>query len=308
MSNHRGFLDEPEAEPPQTTSRVEDAERGWVAGIRGDEGPIQHPAPVALPSKQTRDAIQPLTVAALALVALIVIIALLELGNFAVTQFAKAEWLGWLTVALVGPLVCALGWSAVSEFRGYTSLRAVDRIRSGLSGDDIHVARKHAHDWLYAIGASAETIRGMDTAPDADKLRALLRSGPLADLDQLSMQAGRDAAMQVLAATAISPWPGLDGVLVIWRGLRLIRRVAALYGLRPGTVGTLRLWRRLAADAGSVAAADVAVAAMTEALFNSPVGGALAGQATGSAIAARRMLRLAVAIARSCHPIDEPTT
>jgi hypothetical protein len=52
---------------------------------------------------------------------------------------------------------------------------------------------------------------------------------------------------------------------------------------------------------------DVAVAAITEALFNSPVGGALAGQATGSVIAARRMLRLAVTIARSCHPIDELT-
>lgn len=308
MIGHRGFLDEPEPVNPKTTSPVMAAERGWVDGVKGAERPVQHTAPATLPSRQTRDAMQPFTVAALALIALIVIVALLELGNFAVSQFARADWLGWLTVALVGPLVVALGWSAVREFRGYNSLRVVDRIRVGLSSDDIDVARKHAHDWLHAIGASAETIKGIDTAPDAEKLRALLRAGPLANLDQKSMQAGRAAAMQILAATAVSPWPGLDGALVIWRGLRLIRRVAELYGLRPGALGTLRLWRRLAADASSVVAADVAVTAMTEALLNSPVGGALAGQATGSAIAARRMLRLAVAIARSCHPIDERTT
>jgi putative membrane protein len=99
----------------------------------------------------------------------------------------------------------------------------------------------------------------------------------------------------------------MDGVLVIWRGLRLIRRIAELYGMRPGTLGTLRLWRRVALDAGSVAAADVVVATMTDALFSSPLGGALAGQASGSAIAAQRMLRLSVAVARSCRPIDEET-
>ena len=61
----------------------------------------------------------------------------------------------------------------------------------------------------------------------------------------------------------------------------------------------------MALDAGSVAAADVVVATMTDALFSSPLGGALAGQASGSALAAQRMLRLSVAVARSCRPIDE---
>ena len=56
-------------------------------------------------------------------------------------------------------------------------------------------------------------------------------------------------------------------------------------------------------DAAGVAAADIAVTALAEAVFNSHLGGALAGQATGSAVAARRMLRLAYATAQSCRPI-----
>ncbi len=84
--------------------------------------------------------------------------------------------------------------------------------------------------------------------------------------------------------------------------MRLIRRVAELHGMRPGALGTLRLFRRVALDAGMVAAADVAVGAAAEALLQSPLAGGLAGGAAGSAVAARRMLTLAQATARACRP------
>jgi putative membrane protein len=308
MTQRRGFLDDPEPDiavarplPPPPPP----PERGWLAGVDGAAGPVRHAAAATLPAKATREHRQPLAIAAGALVLLIGGVALLELANFAVAQFDKSPLLGWLTIALIGPPAAALGWSVVREWRGYASLRAVERIRAGLQSDDIEVARRHARTWLRAIAASDDLARSVEAASDPATLRALLRSGPLARLDQEAAQAGRSAALQILAATAVSPWPGLDGVLVIWRGLRLIRRIAELYGMRPGTLGTLRLWRRVALDAGSVAAADVVVATMTDALFSSPLGGALAGQASGSAIAAQRMLRLSVAVARSCRPIDE---
>jgi hypothetical protein len=52
-----------------------------------------------------------------------------------------------------------------------------------------------------------------------------------------------------------------------------------------------------------VAAADVAAAAVTEAVFNSPALGGLAGQATAAAVGARRMIRLAHAVAQVCRPL-----
>jgi putative membrane protein len=309
MTQRRGFLDDPEPEiavaaPPPPPPPPE---RGWLAGVEGAAGPVRHAAAAALPVKATRQHRQPLAIATGALITLIGSMALLELANFASAQFERSPLLGWLTIALLGPPAAALGWSVVREWRGYASLRAVERVRQGLRSDDIEVARRHARTWLRAIAASDELARSVEAASDPATLRALLRSGPLARLDQEAAKAGRSAALQILAATAVCPWPGLDGVLVVWRGLRLIRRIAELYGMRPGTLGTLRLWRRVALDAGSVAAADVVVATMTDALFSSPLGGALAGQASGSALAAQRMLRLSVAIARSCRPIDDET-
>ncbi|MGE0575350.1 DUF697 domain-containing protein [Reyranella sp.] len=308
MNQRRGFLDDPEPDvAPAAPPPPPPPERGWLAGVEGAPGPVRHAAARALPVRARRERRQPLAIAAGALVLLIGGVAMLELANFAGAQFDRSQLLGWLTIALIGPPAAALAWSVVREWRGYASLRAVERIREGLQSDDLEVAHRHARTWLRAIAASDDLARSVETAPDPATLRALLRAGPLARLDQEAAQAGRSAALQILAATAVSPWPGLDGVLVVWRGLRLIRRIAELYGMRPGTLGTLRLWRRVALDAGSVAAADVVVATMTDALFSSPLGGALAGQASGSAIAAQRMLRLSVAVARSCRPIDEET-
>jgi putative membrane protein len=121
-------------------------------------------------------------------------------------------------------------------------------------------------------------------------------------LDQEVTASGRAAALRVLAATAVSPWLGLDGVIIIWQSLWLVRQVARLYGLRPGTLGTVRLLRRATTDASVVVFADVAMTALTEAVFDSPLG-KIVGQATGSAIAVRRILRLTSAIAQSCRPI-----
>jgi putative membrane protein len=305
MTERRGFLDDPEPDIRPAAPPPPPPERGWIVGVEGAAGPVRHTAAPLLPAKTSQVRPQPLPIAAGALLALIGGVALLELANFASAQFDKSPLLGWLTLALIGPPAGALGWSLVREWRGYASLASVARSRHGLQSDDIEVVRRHARAWLRTIGASDDQIRGVETASDSATVRALLRAGPLARIDQEAAQAGRAAALQILAATAVSPWPGLDGVLVVWRGLRLIRRIAELYGMRPGTLGTLRLWRRVALDAGSVAAADVVVATMTDALFSSPLGGALAGQASGSALAAQRMLRLSVAVARSCRPIDD---
>lgn len=208
-----------------------------------------------------------------------------------------------MTTALVLCTSSVMVWSIIREWRGYAALGDIDWLRAGLQSQDITAAQRYAKDWLLAIGEEPKALQVMTNAPDAATLRALLRSGPITRLERQTSSAGRSATLQVLAATAVSPWPGLDGVIVVWRGFRLVRDVAHIHGLRPGTIGTLRLFRRVTMDAAGVAAADIAIAALTEALFNSPLGGALAGQATGSAVAARRMLRLAFATAESCRPL-----
>lgn len=303
MNGRRGFLDDPAPEVPRAAAAPVVPERGWVAGPEGDEGPIRHGAAALLPGPAVAGAMQPLALAAVALLLLIGGVALLQLANFTAAQFARASWLGWLTVALLSPPLVALAWSLAREWRGFAALDAVDDLRRALASEDADTARAGAEEWLAAIDAQPSMLQVAQSAADAATVRSLLRAGPLVQLDVATAEAGRAAALQVLAATAVSPWPGLDGVIVVWRGVRLVRQVARLHGLRPGTLGTLRLFRRVTMDAGAVIAADIAVSALSEAVFNSPVGGALAGQATGSAIAARRMLRLSHAVAQACRPV-----
>jgi putative membrane protein len=51
-----------------------------------------------------------------------------------------------------------------------------------------------------------------------------------------------------------------------WCGVRLIRQVTALHGMRPGILGTLALLQKTALAAATVAATEVAVNAATHAM------------------------------------------
>ena len=101
--------------------------------------------------------------------------------------------------------------------------------------------------------------------------------------------------------TAISPSPGLDALVFAWRGVRLVRQVAALHGIRPGVAATWALLRRTLFDAATVAATDVAVDAAARAVLTNPMFKHVAGEAAAGAVAARRMLLLARAAADACR-------
>lgn len=277
------------------------APRGWIEGVVGREGAIRHndPAPLkVLPPERPA-----LIVGAIALLILLVGVAGLQLVNFVADQFERATWLGFASIAILTPAIVVLSWSFQREWRGYAILRRIEAVRRGLSGQDVEVARRQAENWLSAIGAPENTLSVVRRAPDSKTLRELLRAGPLAEAQERAKAAGSAAALQILGATAASPSPGFDGVLVVWRSLRLVREIAQIYGHRPGAAGTLALFRRVVLDASAVAATEVAVSSATEALLNSPLAGGLAGQAAGGAVAARRMIRLAHATAATCSPL-----
>ena len=132
---------------------------------------------------------------------------------------------------------------------------------------------------------------------------ALLRTRVAAELQQRADALGRGAAMQVFALTAAMPSPALDALVVGWRGVRLVRQIAELNGLRPGLFGTLALLRRTALSAAGVAAADVAINSATRAVLSNPLLQHLAGDVAGAGVAARRMVVLARAAAAACSPM-----
>jgi len=65
----------------------------------------------------------------------------------------------------------------------------------------------------------------------------------LTDLDRQARNAIAATAKQVSAVTALSPRAIVDVAFVLFAGVRLLRRIATIYGGRPGFLGFLRLAR-----------------------------------------------------------------
>lgn len=232
---------------------------------------------------------------------LIVGLSALEAANFVAEQFARATWLGAVTLGIAGAGYGLIGAALWREARGLAALRSVDRARAAFARGDHTVAREEALRWAAEVPAAQAALPALRASNDPDSLRAILESGPLAALDTQAQALGRAAAVQSFAVTAISPSPALDVVVFAWRGIRLVRQVAALHGMRPGIAGTVALMRRTLFDAATVAATDIAVDTAARALLTNPILEKFAGEAAAGAVAARRMLRLARAAAEACR-------
>ncbi len=223
--------------------------------------------------------------------------------NFAAAQFARSPVLGWVTAAVAVAGFGLVGAGIWRELRGLVGLETVDRLRAALTADAL-AARPALRRWLARLPDGTATIDAVAAVDDAETLRALLRAGPLADLRAKSDALGRTAALQAFAVAAAVPSPTFDGLLVAWRGLRLVRQVAELHGLRPGLLGTLTLLRRTALSAAGVVATDLAVNALTRAVLSNPLLRHVTGDVAGAGLAARRMVLLARASAAACSPLS----
>jgi putative membrane protein len=269
-----------------------------------EDSPMPRLEPAPLPATEEPRAGVGGTVLALAGASVLVLgLALLSAGNFIADEFARAPALGWASLAVAGAGFGLVGAGVWREIAGLLALRGVDRIRAGLESGEPRRIAAAARAWLDELpdgAALAPTLRALN---DPDAVLALLRTGVAADLQQRADALGRGAAMQVFALTAAMPSPALDALVVGWRGVRLVRQVAELNGLRPGLFATLALLRRTALSAAGVAAADVAINSATRAVLSNPLLQHLAGDVAGAGVAARRMVVLARAAAAACSPI-----
>ncbi len=272
-----------------------------VPAARLDFGWEREVAPVA--ASRAPGAFSALGLAAAGVAVLLVGLSALEVANFVAAQFARGTWLGALTLAVAAVGYGLVLWAGLREWRGLLALRAVDRARAAFARGDHAAARAETLAWAARIPAAQPAAEALRGANSLDGMKALLEAGPLAELDRRAEAAGRVAAAQAFAATAVIPSPALDALFFAWRGLRLVREVAVIHGLRPGLAGTLALLRRTLFEAGAVAAADVALDAAARAVFTNPLLEKLAGETGKGAVAARRMLMLARAAARACRII-----
>ncbi|MGI9390931.1 MAG: YcjF family protein [Boseongicola sp.] len=178
--------------------------------------------------------------------------------------------LGWAAVALVGAflLVC-LGiilreWAALARLQKIEGLHTeADRVvaESDLAGAKSLLSRLTAFyagredmRWGRQRLAEAET-----ETFDADTLLGLAEDTLLQPLDDYAIREVEAAARQVATVTALVPLALADVLVALTANIRMIRRIAEVYGGRSGTLGAWRLTRVVIAHlvaTGAVAVGD----------------------------------------------------
>jgi putative membrane protein len=184
--------------------------------------------------------------------------------------FARAEWLGWLGLGLVALFLFALLALVGRELAGLFRLKRLARLR--IACDEAAVS-DNRDDAVAALRAVLHLYRGRpDTARarrtvaaqlteiiDGRDLLVLAERDLVAPLDARAKALASAAARRVSVVTAVSPRAFFDVAFVLFESVRLIRRIAAIYGGRPSTLGLFRLLKAVLshlAVTGSIAIGD----------------------------------------------------
>lgn len=185
--------------------------------------------------------------------------------------YSRAEWLGWTGGVLAAIAVLAALVIIVREAAAFMRLASVVEFQnraalSRVSARGPADARKLVDDLSRFLSARPETAAGRralselrDDVIDAGDLLRLAEVEMLAPLDTEARTLILNAAKRVSLVTAVSPRALVDLAYVLFESGRLVRRIAELYGGRPGTLGFFRLARNVLAHlavTGSLAATD----------------------------------------------------
>ncbi|MGI9368609.1 MAG: YcjF family protein [Ruegeria sp.] len=174
--------------------------------------------------------------------------------DFATRLVERAPVLGWIVTGLFGAFVLVAVIIAIREIAAIGRLSHVDSLRraadSALADDDLTQARAVTNRLIAFYNGRDETQWGRERLTermaeqfDASALLTLAEDELLAPLDAAASREVEAAARQVAMVTALVPLALADVVTAFAASLRMIRRIAEIYGGRAGFLGSWRLTR-----------------------------------------------------------------
>lgn len=189
-----------------------------------------------------------------AIVGLIGFVASLAAWNFVTGLLASNPVLGWVAFGLIGAVVLALLLIALRELAAFSRLGRLDKVHraaeAALAEGDLKGARSVVAQISALYAGRPELALGREAMDrqreelfDATSLFALAEVEMMAPLDRAASAQVEAAARQVATVTALVPLALADVVVALTANLRMIRRIAEVYGGRAGTLGSWRLTR-----------------------------------------------------------------
>jgi len=211
-----------------------------------------------------------LTVFFAGLAGLILLAAGLAIDSLIRELFVRSDVLGWLGSVLTAVTVAALLVVGGREIAGLLRLRRVNHIHAraleAANADNRDAAVTVLREMNALYRRRPETAKGRAALArhrgeiiDGRDLLGLAETELLLPFDDAARRMVMASARRVTLVTAISPRALVDLLFVGAEILRLVRRLAILYGGRPGAIGFYRLARATIghlAVTGGIAAGD----------------------------------------------------
>lgn len=233
--------------------------------------------------------------------------------DYVTTLLDRNTVLGSVALGLIGLVMLALVILALRELAAFARLRRIDGLQQeatrAIADGDLPAARKvlAGLEKLYAgrddlqWGRDRLRERGAEVF-DADGLVGLAEAELMPPLDQAAQAEVEAAARQVATVTALVPLALADLITALTANLRMIRRIAEIYGGRAGTLGNWRLTRQVLTHlvaTGAVAVGDD----MLEPLIGGGLLGKLSRRFGEGMVNGALTARVGVAAIEICRPL-----
>lgn len=170
--------------------------------------------------------------------------------------FSRNLWLGYIGLGLAAIFALVVFVLIVREFFALRRLGRIDGLRAraedAIVQDDRNLALAVVSDLdrLYASNprtarARANLARDSKAIIDGSDLVQLAERELMTALDLEAHRLVANAAKRVSVVTAVAPRAVIDIAVVAATAIALIRKIAEVYGGRPGTLGFFRLLRHV---------------------------------------------------------------
>lgn len=247
------------------------------------------------------------------LVALVGTVVSLAAWNYATGLIAANPVLGWAVTGLIAAFALVLMALALRELAAFARLGRIDRLhhqaQTALAEEDLTAARRVVGDLRRLYAGREDTRWGLarlkerqDEIFDASGLIGLAEASIMEPLDTAARREVEAAAQQVATVTALVPLAFADVLAALTANLRMIRRVAEIYGGRSGVLGSWRLTRAVMAHlvtTGAVAVGDD----MLEPILGGGILGKLSRRFGEGLVNGALTARVGVAAMEVCRPL-----
>lgn len=190
--------------------------------------------------------------------------------NFTLGLVTTTPWLGYVVATLIAAFLLVVLAIVIKEVSAFARLSRMDHLHAAATEaaalDDLSKARDFSKNLslLYAIRPELKwhverLAERRDEQFDASALLSLTEAELLAPLDLAARREVEAAARQVATVTALVPLAFADVAAALSSNIRMIRRIAEVYGGRSGTLGSWRLLRAVMSHlvaTGAVAMGD----------------------------------------------------